>query len=93
MESIWQGAFCSALREGALWIKFKDYTKYHGLWGDGTGTEIRDVYKGSRATTRELFGQMKSQLGWRQEHHLANAPSLARHRKLQNLLVELGRIS
>lgn len=42
-----------------------------GAGGDGTGTVISDAYK-VRATTRELFGHSKSQLGWQQEHHLAD---------------------
>lgn len=67
-----RGAFCSALREGALWIKFKDCTKYPWGWGDETGTVISDTYRVKRVTSRELLGQMKSQLGWQQEHHLAD---------------------
>lgn len=74
--------FVVRFRRGALWIEFKDYTKYHWGWGDGISTVISDAYQTGRATTRELFGQMKSQLGWQQEHHLANGCSLAKHKKL-----------
>lgn len=43
-----------------------------GGWGAGAETIFSDVYKVRMATTRELFGQMKSHLRWQRGHHLAN---------------------
>lgn len=37
--------FAVRLRVGALWIKFKDYTKCHWGWGDGTRTVISALIK------------------------------------------------
>ena len=43
-----------------------------GGWGARAETIFSDVYKVRMATTRELFGQMKSHLPWQRGHRLGN---------------------
>ena len=66
-----------------------------GGWGAGAETIFSDVYKVRMATTRELFGQMKSHLRWQRGHHLANFFffPLSKYKKRENFPVVLGRVA
>lgn len=68
MGSIWHDDLHSALQKGGS----VDQVQELRIGEVGLGAIFSDVYKAKRATTRELFGKMKNQLGWQQEHHLAN---------------------
>ena len=68
-----------------------------GGWGARAETIFSDVYKVRMATTRELFGQMKSHLPWQRGHRLGNPFffffSLSKYKKTENFSVVLGRVA
>lgn len=67
-----------------------------GGWGARAETIFSDVYKVRMATTRELFGQMKSHLRWQRGHHLASLFfffPLSKYKKTENFPVVLWRVA